>query len=202
MFTTQNLIDAINKESKSVADYIEKGGNPGDDAFWDIRDKHHEYLDQIKAYQMQNQISGLITNKLTIGHKSIKYHETHHELLTLDSDLIVLQKEKNTIINFFLSIISDNYSILNNPQLANSDESEYLDISQSMIKLISQNADFAYIYYSFCWCPISGGVCQKINFPNSKYCPDLRLTIGWGKPESTIFTDGTGTSKTFVKGAI
>lgn len=144
------------------------------------------YIERLQEFQQQNKISGLQKRSIKVGDSVLDFHESHYQLMTLDSDLAVLQSEKDKIIDFFLEVDSDEFVNLSGVFIANHNETEYIYISEWMVKQVCKNADFAKLSYTF-----TGN--------GSDYQPTLKLMVGWGKPENSVYFKDTGEIKMFFR---
>ena len=198
MFTQQDLLAAIARHYDALARFVEEGFNPGHDEFWEYKADYHCYLDTLRAFQLSNNISGLIEVTQKVGDRAITYHETHPDLKTTDSDFLVLKAEKDRVVKFFLETEKD-AMVKFDTYYVDSDGENYSAITSEKILELASDADYADIRYNFYWCPQNGGMCKKEPFEGSIYSAELYLTLGTGKPETTIYKDGTGTSEHISK---
>lgn len=184
MFTTEDLIKGLKARTELFQNSLK--GLTDYERIQSLCLEYGLYLERLQEFQQQNKISGLQKRSLRIGNETLDFHESHYQLMTLDSDLEVLKSEKDRVIDFFLNVEFDDYVKLSACFIPNHNETEYLYISEGMIKQICCDADYSKLSYTF-----TGN--------GDSYQPTLRLVAGWGKPENTVYKDDTGTDKIFFR---
>jgi hypothetical protein len=68
---------------------------------------YHEFRDQVQKYQLENNVSGLVIRKCTIGDHEYRFPEPEDQLNLTKDDYEVLKLAKDSIVDAFLSFADD-----------------------------------------------------------------------------------------------
>ncbi len=112
VYTTQQLIEVLRRERLACVKgerlnlAVGYSGYQVIDRFVDPQaiQKFTAYQDfkaTIHRYQQTHQVSGILWHSLTIEHHTLDYPAVHEDLITLPTDLQILQRAKSGVVEFW-----------------------------------------------------------------------------------------------------
>lgn len=134
---------------------------------------YHEFREQVQAYQVANQVSGLTVKTIEINGKTYRFPEISDQLVLLDSDVQILKAAKDRIAEVFLDYCRNNFVYCC---------FDYCSPKQGQWEIQTTCEYIAHIAANCEWAEIG-----KIG----KYSgAGLWLALGWGNPVDARCRDG------------
>ena len=129
---------------------------------------YQDFKNSIHQYQQDHQVSGIVWQNMTIKGKNLHYPEVHNQLIALKSDLEILKKAKNFILEFWYLVTNDM-----DLYLSFSNGKQHDKISKIDIERINKRTEWA----------------NLIKWENHNFL-EIILQLGWGKPEEATYKTG------------
>lgn len=123
---------------------------------------YQDFKAAIHAYQQENQISGLLWRELTVRGQRFRYPEVDPRLITLPSDVLILQIHKMEVVAFWQQVTPGMELYL-----ATDRGTQYRAIEPESVDPLAQRAQWAQIQ---AW--------ERGDFL------EVVLQLGWGAPEA------------------
>lgn len=179
VYTTEELIQILAAERQACLKgerlklEVTVSGNPLIDQFirTDGLQKFTAYQDfknAIHDYQREYQVSGIVWKEVSVKGKTLRYPEADTQLITLSSDLEILQAARDSMLEFWYEVSAgmDLYLSFNNNK-------QHQLISISDVERIVQRTEWATL----------------LKWENPNFL-EIVLQLGWGKPEEASYKRG------------
>jgi hypothetical protein len=179
VYTTQELIQILAAErqaclkGKRLKLEVIVSGNPVIDQFITTEglQKFTAYQDfkaSIHEYQRENLVSGIVWKNLNIKSKTLHYPEVDAQLIALNSDLEILTKARNSMLEFWQEITSEMELYL-----SVSNGKQHAKINTLDVERIARRTEWVGL----------------IKWENTNFL-EVILQMGWGKPEEASYKRG------------
>jgi hypothetical protein len=179
VYTTQELIQILAAErqaclkGKRLKLEVIVSGNPVIDQFITTEglQKFTAYQDfkaSIHEYQRENLVSGIVWKNLNIKSKTLHYPEVDAQLIALNSDLEILTKARNSMLEFWQEITSEMELYL-----SVSNGKQHAKINTLDVERIARRTEWVGL----------------IKWENTNFL-EVILQMGWGKPEEAAYKRG------------
>ncbi|NJL11220.1 MAG: hypothetical protein HC908_16570 [Calothrix sp. SM1_7_51] len=179
VYTTKELIEILAAERQACLKgerlklEVTVSGNPIIDQFIKTEgfQKFTAYQDfkaAIHDYQRLHDVSGIVWHTMTVKGKSLRYPELDAQLISLPSDLEILEAAKNSIVEFWYEATfgMDYYLSFNNGK-------DHQQIIKTDVERMTQRSEWASLW----------------KWENKNFL-ELILQLGWGKPEEACYKRG------------
>ncbi|MEB3274128.1 MAG: hypothetical protein VKJ85_10135 [Prochlorothrix sp.] len=123
---------------------------------------YQDFKATIHAYQQEHQVSGIVWRELQVRGQSFRYPEVDPRLITLPSDVLILQLHKAEVVRFWQAVTPDMELYL-----ATDRGTQYRSIEPEAVDPLAQRAQWAQIQ---AW--------ERDTFL------EVILQLGWGAPEA------------------
>ena len=180
LYSTEDLIHILAQERKACINgdrlnlaAMPSGINPLLDRFVNADGiqrftAFNDFRRTVHSYQQEHQISGIVWHHLTLRGKTFCYPKIHEHLVSLPSDLAILQREKAAIVAFWREVTEgmDFYLSMNGGK-------NYAEMRLNDIDRILQRSEWATLSHQ--------GKGDSL---------EIILQLGWGKPEAAVYRRG------------
>ncbi|MEO3703858.1 hypothetical protein [Trichormus azollae] len=179
VYTTQELIQILAAErqaclkGKRLKLEVRVSGNPVIDQFITTEglQKFTAYQDfkaSIHEYQRENLVSGIVWKNLNFKSKTLHYPEVDAQLIALNSDLEILTKARDSMLEFWQEITSEMELYL-----SVSNGKQHARINKLDVERIARRTEWVGL----------------IKWENTNFL-EVILQMGWGKPEEAAYKRG------------
>ncbi|MGV2827521.1 hypothetical protein [Myxosarcina sp. GI1(2024)] len=168
-YTTQELIRILDRELKEnwkgqriVLSSDKRLGDPvvAKALNMDRVSKVFAYQDfrrQIHEYQQQHRVSAITWRSCSFKERTVRYPETHNQLIPIPGDKEILIRAKNSILNFWQEVtVGMNFWLVNAP--GSSSKNRHQKITADYVRKLTQQTEWAEIdatrteiYLGLCW---------------------------------------------------
>lgn len=120
---------------------------------------YQEFRQQIHAYQLKYQVSGVIWRLIKFQGQEISFPEIHNQLIPIPGDKEILVKAKNSVLKFWQRVTKDmKFWLVNAPGNPAKKLTPHQAIKREYLQLLMQEGEWAEIdagineiYLGLCW---------------------------------------------------
>ncbi|WP_036481800.1 hypothetical protein [Myxosarcina sp. GI1] len=118
---------------------------------------YQDFRHQIHEYQQQHQVSAILWRSCSFKQQTIRYPETHNQLLPISGDKKILMQAKDSILNFWHEVtVGMNFWLVNAP--GSNHKNRHQKITSDYVGKLVQQTEWAEIdatrtevYLGLCW---------------------------------------------------
>jgi hypothetical protein len=131
-----------------------------------------DFREQVHGYQRDQNVSGLVWCDVTVGDRRLRFPRVHDHLIALESDLTVLERSKEEVLQFWLEATAgmDLFFGLQGGK-------QYERLDREAVWAIERRAEWADIWMS----------------EGDKFL-QVVLLLGWGLPQEAMYRRGSSRS--------